>query len=106
MSISPCMRCTRVADPRQCENKNCRPWRQWFVEKWDTMRAAPRLAAEHQPREIEGVCIGGQRYALPHRVSSYLETDPCQGCLCPRDLCVIPCRIKRSWLKARQDVLL
>lgn len=106
MSISPCMRCTRVKDPRQCENKNCTLWRQWFVEKWDAMRAAPRLAVEHKPKVPEGVCIGGQHYALPHRVHSYLGTDPCQGCLCPRDLCVIPCRIKRNWEQARQDVFM
>lgn len=106
MSSSPCMRCRRVKNPRQCDNKQCARWRRWFVKKWDDMRTAPRLAAERQPRAQEGVCIGGQYYALPHRVHSYLEKDPCQGCLCPRDLCVIPCRVKRSWEQARQDVFL
>ena len=102
---SPCARCTRVTDPRQCENKECRLWQKWFIEKWNTMRVTPRLDAERRPREVEGVCIGGKYYALPHRVNSYLQTDPCQGCLCPRDLCVIPCRVKRDWLTAREDVL-
>ena len=69
------------------------------------MRFAPRMEAEHRPKEMEGVVIGGVRYALPHRVRGYLEKDPCEGCQCPRDLCVLPCRMKRDWLKAREDTL-
>ena len=106
MNVSPCLRCSRVADPAACEDKNCVAWRKWFVGKWDEMRIAPRLAAEHRPKEPEGVVIGGVRYALPHRVRSYLEKDPCRECLCPRDLCVLPCRMKRDWLKAREDTLI
>ena len=105
MYMSPCMSCTSVPDPRQCENKNCRRWQAWFVEKWDNLRLQPRLAQEHRPREPEGVNIGGQVYALPHRVESYLHTDPCSSCLCPRDLCKLPCRLKRDWEQARKDVL-
>ena len=103
---SPCLRCARVACPRDCEDKNCRAWRQWFVEKWDTLRVQPRLKIEKTKPEPEGVNIGGVVYALPHRVTGYLEKDPCVGCLCPRDLCVVPCRVKRSWIKAREDVFL
>lgn len=103
---SPCLNCRRVDKPAECENKNCKLWQRWFVEKWNTLRAEPRLAAEHRPKEMEGVVVGGVRYALPHRVRGYLEKDPCQGCLCPRDLCVIPCRAKRDWLQAKEDVML
>ena len=106
MNISPCMRCERVSDPRQCEDKNCAQWRKWFVEKWDAMRVQPRLAQERRPREMEGTVIGGVRYALPHRVQDYLGKDPCEGCLCPRDLCVLPCRVKRDWLRAKEDTML
>lgn len=102
---SPCMRCTRVADPRACENKDCRQWQQWFIGKWNAMRVAPRLDMEQLPRQPEGVCIGGRYYATPHKVSHYLQTDPCEKCLCPRDLCTLPCRIKRDWLTARQNIL-
>lgn len=102
---SPCTHCTKVQDPRQCENKDCRQWQQWFIEKWNAMRVVPRLDIEKRPREPEGVCIGGKYYALPHRVDSYLTKDPCDSCLCPRDLCVIPCRVRRDWLAAREDVL-
>jgi len=103
--MSPCMCCTKVKDPTVCDNKDCRQWQRWFIEKWNEMRVAPRLELEKKPRIAEGVCIGGRVYALPHRVDSYLQTDPCESCLCPRDLCVVPCRIKRDWLRARQEVL-
>lgn len=103
--LSPCMRCTRVKKPHLCDNKDCEVWRKWFIESWNAMRVAPRLEIEKKPKEAEGVSIGGRVYALPHRVDSYLKKDPCENCLCPRDLCVIPCRIKRDWLQARQEVL-
>ena len=106
MSVSPCMRCTRVANPRDCDNKDCKVWRSWFVEKWDALRAQPRLEIERKEKVMEGVVIGGVRYAMPHRVKDYLRKDPCDGCVCPRDLCVLPCRVKRDWLQARQDVLI
>ena len=102
---NPCNRCTKVKDPCQCENKHCGPWQQWFIASWNTMRVVPRLEIEKRPREAEGVCIGGRYYALPHRVKSYINTDPCSSCLCPRDLCVIPCRVKRDWQDAREKVL-
>lgn len=105
MKVSPCMSCTRVRDPRACENKRCRAWRVWFVKKWNVMRLQPRLAMEKRAMVPEGVCIGGQCYAQPHRVRQYLATDPCGTCLCPRDLCAQPCRVKRSWEQARKDVL-
>lgn len=102
---SPCVRCTKVSDQRNCDNKDCRLWQKWFIEKWDALRVVPRLQMEKTPRQLEGICIGGKYYALPHRVNSYLHTDPCDNCLCPRDLCVLPCRIKRDWQAAREDIL-
>lgn len=101
----PCNRCTSVPDPCQCDNKDCLRWRKWFIEKWDALRVIPRLRLEKLPREAEGLCIGGKYYALPHRVERYLSTDPCDNCLCPRDLCVIPCRVRRDWSAARESVL-
>ena len=105
MNASPCLSCTRVKDPRLCENKECRVWRRWFVEKWDALRRAPRVQIEQLPKVMEGEVIGGQQYALPHRVRAYLDTDPCEKCVCPKDLCKPQCRINRDWLKAREDVL-
>ena len=103
---SPCLRCNRVQDPRNCENKNCQVWRNWFVSRWDNLRLQTRLQREKQPTEMAGVNIGGIRYALPHRVHSYLDTDPCEKCLCPRDLCALPCKQKRNWLKVKEDVFI
>lgn len=70
------------------------------------MRRQPRLQMETKKKEMEGVCIGGVTYALPHRVENYLENDPCKTCLVPRDLCMLPCRVKRAWTKAKEDVFL
>ncbi len=35
---SPCRGCARVRDPANCENKLCKEWQAWFVERWDAMR--------------------------------------------------------------------
>lgn len=32
---SPCQTCTRVKNPHNCENKNCREWSDWFLKKWE-----------------------------------------------------------------------
>ncbi len=106
MNNSPCLRCTRVKNPRGCENKECQVWRNWFVSRWDRMRLQTRLQREKLPDEKEGVNIGGITYALPHRVHSYLNNDPCEKCLCPKDLCMLPCKQKRNWIKAKEDVFL
>lgn len=96
----PCLSCQRILDPCNCEDKSCRLWRRWFIDTWDELRMQYRLGRE-EPPEWEGTVIGGQRYALPHRVHSYVSNDPCDSCRCPRDLCAIPCRMKRQWLKTR-----
>ena len=106
MGMSPCMRCERVADPAQCENKDCQVWRKWFTGQWDEMRLQTRLSMERLETRPEGVNIGGTYYAPPHRVKRYLENDPCEGCLCPRELCVLPCKLKRQWKQAREGVML
>lgn len=98
--VKPCVNCKRVECPEECENKNCKLWQKWYIANWNAMRRETRLAREQLPKEPEGTYIGGVCYALPHRVRDYLHTDPCKGCLCPRDLCVIPCRVKRDWLTA------
>lgn len=32
---SPCLTCKRVADPCDCENKQCKLWSQWFLGRWE-----------------------------------------------------------------------
>lgn len=33
-NCSPCVNCTRVVNPRDCENKNCKLWKAWFLRRW------------------------------------------------------------------------
>lgn len=102
---SPCICCTRVKDPRDCENKNCQVWRRWFIARWEALREAAREKMEVAPEKV-GVALDGKTYAAPHQVREYLHKDPCKECLCPKDLCRHPCSLKTNWLKAREDVML
>lgn len=98
---SPCLSCNRVADPFDCDNKNCKLWQKWFLTRWDMIRAYPRQAMQSQH---VGVDIGGQAYAHPQQVADFLGKDPCQGCLCPKDLCGEPCRVKLAWQAAKEKL--
>lgn len=31
---SPCLTCTKVKDPPNCENKLCKDWKAWFLRRW------------------------------------------------------------------------
>lgn len=104
MKLSPCTHCTKVPDARQCNNKDCAPWRRWYLEQWENMRAQVKENTQLKSQGQEGCSIGGVRYALPHRVKGYLDTDPCRGCMCPKELCLVPCAVKRRWQSARQTV--
>jgi len=102
---SPCLKCARVKRPQDCENKSCKEWQAWFIDRWEAMRAAVRVHMD-VPGQPVGVCVSGTHYAAPHQVTAYLEADPCESCLCPRSLCTTPCRTRISWDRARQEVLL
>ncbi len=94
---SPCITCTRVPDPRNCENKQCKRWQKWFLDRWALIHAYPRAAMDKEDLRAAGVSVGGKTYSHPDEVREYLAADPCTGCLCPRDLCGTPCRVKRAW---------
>ena len=34
---NPCLTCVRVDDPSICENKNCKLWKSWFLQRWNQM---------------------------------------------------------------------
>ena len=34
----PCLNCTKVKEPENCENKKCQEWREWFIKWWEKMR--------------------------------------------------------------------
>ena len=94
---SPCVGCTRVKDPEACENKNCKPWQQWFIDRWELIRSVPRLQKETAVLQPLGVPLGGRYYAPPEQLADYRKNDPCDRCLCPRDLCTSPCPVRRAW---------
>ena len=35
---SPCLTCTKVRDPKNCEIKGCPEWREWFIKRWNEIR--------------------------------------------------------------------
>ena len=92
--LSPCLTCTRVADPENCTDKTCRAWQAWFLQQWEQSRIRLRQLKD-LPVKKAGVAIGGRRYAAPHQVRAYLRKDPCGDCLCPAGLCKSPCRKRR-----------
>jgi len=101
---SPCLHCIRVKDPENCENKLCKPWRMWWMHRWDQIRAFPRQQIDVMAPRPVGVCLGGRHYAAPHQIAAYLKEDPCDRCLCPRELCHVPCRIRMVWEATKSEV--
>ena len=101
---SPCLTCTRVKDPKNCENKTCKDWQAWFIDRWESMRENLRAQMEEAKLEEQGVPLGGHRYAPPHQLRHYLETDPCQDCNYPKDQCSSPCPLRKIWEQHRKEV--
>lgn len=68
---SPCLLCTRVADPKNCENKQCVLWRNWFTAKWNHTRKL----FDRKPT----------------------QPDPCLDCPWNGPLCTTPCPGKEAY---------
>ena len=102
---SPCLTCTRVRDPKKCENKLCKDWQAWFIDRWESMRENIRAEMEKAPVEEIGVPLGGERYASPHRVREYLADDPCSRCLYPKDVCYGHCPSRIAWAEKQNEVI-
>lgn len=75
---SPCLTCTRVPNPADCENKMCRLWQKWYICRWEQLRRLPQLQAMA-------------------RKESTQTHNPCSRCSLPRELCSSPCRERRLW---------
>lgn len=101
--VSPCLHCTRVRDPKNCENKTCKDWQAWFIDRWEAMREHVRAEMENVSIEEVGVPLGGHRYASPHRAQQYLLNDPCNACPCPKDVCHTPCPVKSAWEEKNKE---
>lgn len=37
---SPCTGCSRVDNWEKCDNKNCKLWQRWFLDRWEQLRKA------------------------------------------------------------------
>lgn len=94
---SPCLTCTKVPIPSQCENKNCVLWRKWFLRSWENIRSYPRKRMDLAPTKPMGVPLGGRHYAHPHRIREYINSRPCDGC-CAKTFCKSPCKVLTNWL--------
>ena len=101
---SPCLQCSRVKSPANCENKLCKDWQFWFIDRWEAMRKNIRVEMESAPVREIGVPLDGLLYSSPHRVREYLRVDPCQRCLCPKEHCHHPCPAKEAWLRIKSGV--
>lgn len=99
---SPCLGCSRVKDPKNCENKQCKVWQEWFLERWEMIRAYPRQQMEQAQLKPVGVNVGGRYYSAPHQLEAYKKQDPCESCLCPKDLCTSPCSLRRVWAEGKE----
>ena len=36
---NPCLNCTMVEQPMDCDRKFCLAWQDWWIERWDAMRS-------------------------------------------------------------------
>lgn len=95
---SPCLTCSRVRDPDNCENKLCKDWQAWFIDRWEAMRANVFAQVRQQKAVAQGaISVGGYQYSHPDHVRSYLQKDPCGECVCPKDMCDTPCAVRKAW---------
>ena len=102
---SPCRDCLLVADPESCNDTVCPVWRRWFASRWNGLRETVRSQYMDIPLDAVGICVGGRRYAPPHRRREFLAVDPCKSCSCPRALCRESCRLRQLWLAGKQEVM-
>lgn len=98
---SPCLTCQRVRDPGNCENKLCKEWQAWFIDRWEAMRAGVRKSMQQKTVEV-GISVGGNKYSHPDRVREYLAMNPCRTCACPESLCETPCAVRKAWNEQRE----
>lgn len=51
--LYPCLNCTIVNNPKECERKGCGAWRKWWSTRWDNMRSRYCVEAEGGEKENE-----------------------------------------------------
>lgn len=98
----PCRVCCLVKNPAACENKECRPWRMWFINTWNRRRSEVLREIGGEAQVLQGVSVGGRRYYNPDDLRQYLENNPCAPCPMGRGNCKSPCRVKQNWEIAKE----
>lgn len=53
LPVSPCKTCTRVSDPADCENKQCKLWSQWFLSRWEQIHGFYQAYGKEEENELE-----------------------------------------------------
>ena len=101
---SPCLACTRVRDPKNCENKLCREWQAWFIDRWEAMRTSIMHADCGNSIHADTVSVGGTKYYHPDQVRRSMETNPCLRCIRSKGLCAGPCQVKRTWNEEKEKM--
>lgn len=51
MKEQPCLTCTRVENPEDCDLKGCAAWREWWLTRWENMRS--RYCVKTEDGEVE-----------------------------------------------------
>lgn len=102
-TTKPCQTCRRVRDPRNCENKLCKEWQTWFIDRWDTMRRMVMEQAHGKGVQGKPISVGGTKYHHPDHVRDFIEIDPCLQCAWRDGLCQNACETKQTWLASREE---
>ena len=95
--MSPCASCQRVRDSKNCENKLCKDWQAWFIDRWEAMRRGVMQAEQGQCIQSETISVGGVKYHHPDSVRQFLAEDPCLQCPRSSGLCPNPCQVRKTW---------
>lgn len=99
---SPCRLCQRVRDPANCENKLCRDWQSWFIDRWEARRRYVRATARGKGIQGDTISVGGVKYQHPNNVRDFIEMDPCLQCPWRDGLCPGTCDTRQMWLEAKE----
>ena len=101
-NVKPCLYCQRVKDPENCENKTCRAWKAWFIDRWESMRNSIRHEIHGEGIKGRPIYVGGRRYHHPDMVRQFLSGDPCRRCPWRDGLCTGTCYEKKTWLEVKE----
>ena len=50
---NPCLNCTTVERPKDCDRKGCGAWQIWWLERWENLRK--RYCVDEERRVEDGL---------------------------------------------------